>query len=287
MCGSAGRRGCKVAFNPRQRDVPRVPEENRRLYRAIEALARRTQHLTDTAASNEPMTGYGLYSARPAAGVEGRLYFASNSSLVYRDNGSSWDSFHPLTMQKLTPSFPQLGDFTQLNFAVNVSASAAGSDVYLHDPATAALNLRGLYKTAPARPYTITVAVMPNAFHPTNGYNLFFRESGSGKLASLMVFNNAGFVEVTSDKWTSETVYGAGYGSFHASPVAPLFLRIAEDNTNRTVSISTNGVDFQAYHQIGRTDWLTADQVGIGWFSQSANLPAGFRWLSWNQAGGL
>ncbi len=33
----------------------------------------------------------GLFSARPAAGESGALYFASDTSKQYRDNGSSWD----------------------------------------------------------------------------------------------------------------------------------------------------------------------------------------------------
>jgi hypothetical protein len=33
----------------------------------------------------------GLYSALPAASIPGRLYFASDTGHVYRDNGTSWD----------------------------------------------------------------------------------------------------------------------------------------------------------------------------------------------------
>jgi len=33
----------------------------------------------------------GLIAARPAAGSEGRLYFASDTQQTFRDNGSSWD----------------------------------------------------------------------------------------------------------------------------------------------------------------------------------------------------
>lgn len=36
--------------------------------------------------------GYGLASARPAAGIAGRLYYATDTSTLSRDNGSSWDS---------------------------------------------------------------------------------------------------------------------------------------------------------------------------------------------------
>lgn len=36
--------------------------------------------------------GYGLLSARAAASVAGRFYYATDTSIMYRDNGSSWDA---------------------------------------------------------------------------------------------------------------------------------------------------------------------------------------------------
>lgn len=36
--------------------------------------------------------GYGLLSARPAASTAGQLYYATDNSTLYRDNGSTWDS---------------------------------------------------------------------------------------------------------------------------------------------------------------------------------------------------
>ena len=37
-----------------------------------------------------PSGGSGLLAARPAAGVVGRIYIASDSALLYRDTGSAW-----------------------------------------------------------------------------------------------------------------------------------------------------------------------------------------------------
>jgi hypothetical protein len=36
--------------------------------------------------------GYGLLSARPAAGTAGQTYFATDTNLLYRDNGTSWNT---------------------------------------------------------------------------------------------------------------------------------------------------------------------------------------------------
>lgn len=35
--------------------------------------------------------GYGLAAARPAAGTEGRLYYSTDTDVLERDNGSTWD----------------------------------------------------------------------------------------------------------------------------------------------------------------------------------------------------
>lgn len=40
--------------------------------------------------------GRGLFSARPAAGNAGAHYFATDTGLMYRDNGSTWDAETPL-----------------------------------------------------------------------------------------------------------------------------------------------------------------------------------------------
>lgn len=37
----------------------------------------------------------GLLAARPAAGSRGRLYYATDTALLYRDNGASWDQYAP------------------------------------------------------------------------------------------------------------------------------------------------------------------------------------------------
>lgn len=43
----------------------------------------------------EDVIMYGLFSARPAAGEVGALYFASDTGAIYRDNGATWDDVTP------------------------------------------------------------------------------------------------------------------------------------------------------------------------------------------------
>src|SRR6185295_5138556 len=46
-------------------------------------------------AASEPLSdvnGYGVFASRPAAGLRGRLYWASDTGAAYRDNGTTWDT---------------------------------------------------------------------------------------------------------------------------------------------------------------------------------------------------
>jgi hypothetical protein len=54
----------------------------------------------------------GTLATRPSASVSGRLYFATDQSFMYFDNGSSWYSFGNLT---LIPTAPDPSSFSGLN----------------------------------------------------------------------------------------------------------------------------------------------------------------------------
>lgn len=46
----------------------------------------------------------GLYSALPAFGINGRLYFATDTKRIYRDNGSAWVDVTPSAVVAATLS---------------------------------------------------------------------------------------------------------------------------------------------------------------------------------------
>jgi hypothetical protein len=48
--------------------------------------------------------------------------------------------------------------------------------------------------------------------------------------------------------------------------------------------VSTDGQNFKVIHTVGRTDFLTADQVGFFVNDQSNTIAAGMTLLSWKQA---
>lgn len=74
--------------------------------------------------------GYGLLSARAAASVAGRFYYATDTSLMYRDNGSTWDTLAVGAGSVATDTiWDAAGDLVQgtgANTAAKLSVGSAG-----------------------------------------------------------------------------------------------------------------------------------------------------------------
>lgn len=73
-------------------------------------------------AVSEPLgdaIGYGVAASRPAAGIEGRLYYATDTEVISRDNGTTWDDL------VISPSGDGLTQPTIV--AVGTSASGTGN----------------------------------------------------------------------------------------------------------------------------------------------------------------
>jgi hypothetical protein len=216
------------------------------------------------------------YANIPAAGTSGDLFLPSDGVSIYRDSGSAWVPWGP----KFPCAEPVNGDFSWVNQG-GASVDATYGGIYLQAPAgAAAANLRVRVKTAPSTPYTITAWVIPHLYAyigPKCG--LTFRESSSGKLHILSLVG----IPWTfgSSKYTNATTFSADYATLIVRRIQLLCLRIADDGANRICSWSVDGQHFFQLHSVGRTDFLTADQVGFFVDSFHATLPAGMTLLSW------
>lgn len=180
----------------------------------------------------------------------------------------------------ITP--PVNGDFAWVNqetaniTEINISSNNIG--LYLEDVAGAAANdLRIRIKSAPSTPYTITGLFLINSF-PEDffQFGLCFRESGTGELAvfSLTFASSVGGWNIWSRKFNSPTSFNAEYTFHDFIPANMIWLRIADDGVDRICSYSFDGIDFIEFHSVGRTDFLTADQVGF--FIDVANTTYGY-----------
>jgi len=194
----------------------------------------------------------------------GNLYLPTNGIYARRDNGSigvPWGPIFPFTE-------PVDGDFAWDNQG-GASAVTTFGGVYLTAPATAGSSMRVRHKSAPSAPYTIDLAFIPNLFTTTTpSCGLCFRQSSDGKLVTWALSFNGTNLQFVVNKMTNATTFSAAYSSSNfalemlaGTPV--VWLRIEDDNTSRKSHWSTDGKSWKEFHSVGRTDFLTADQVGF------------------------
>lgn len=134
----------------------------------------------------------------------------------------------------------------------------------------ATAQVRGFYATAPSAPYAIRLHVK---FWPTQtgatAYAVGFRQNSTGELHLLHCGGTAGdvpFYEIV--KWNSATSVNSSYVAAQNMSRAFHWIKLEDDNTNRIISVSDDGVVWTVLHTIGRTDFLTADELffGLGLF---------------------
>lgn len=151
-------------------------------------------------------------------------------------------------------------------------------------PTSATDNLRILKKSAPATPYTITIAFQP-LMQGQNYYAAGFvwRQSSDGKVINAS-FGFSTDYAASVDKWTDPTTYSANYVNFpvrHTS--GPFWVKATDDGTNRVVSVSYDGENFIQIHSVGRTDFLTADEIGIYVNTNNTSFPMVASFVHWAQ----
>lgn len=236
-----------------------------------------------TALEFAALTTAAAIAAPPASPAVGDLHFTTDSQILRRHNGTLWQAFGPIGAF----TEPIDGDYAWINQG-GASVSAASGGILLTAPATAGDSLRIRKKAAPAAPYVLTAYMQPIAGKRASAtYGIGFRQSSDGKLHLLMLHqHDAG--SIFSIKFTNETTFSATYTSsvmntldLHGLP--PKWLRIADDNTNRILSVSVNGVDWHQFHSIGRADFLTADELLFFANASDAAVAETVRLLSWLQ----
>lgn len=192
-------------------------------------------------------------------------------------DASSGEYYGPV--QRIYPP-PAMSGWSWFNQG-SASYTQTSNAVFLQCPGTGTANIAGLVKAAPSTPYTVTAAFLPAGL----GVNylqssLCWRASGSGALVTVGVANGQLYVS----KWDSPTTFSADYVSALALPArGPVYLRLADNGTNRTVAWSADGVSYETVHTVGRTDFLTANQVGFCVNSENSGSTyrAAMRLLSW------
>jgi hypothetical protein len=178
----------------------------------------------------------------------------------------SWVSPLPAGTNLSPPSLTGWEWANQLT--ASVVETAAG--IYLSMPgSTAANGYEMRVKSLPAPPYSIVVGLCFNVNVSAVGnpaVGVGWRQSSNGYLI-LGRFRPQDTTfrlgKMTSPSATP-TEYFSSAPMFAYTMSNPFFFRLADDNTNRTLSISQDGLHFTTIHSVGLTDFLTADQFVLG-----------------------
>jgi hypothetical protein len=223
------------------------------------------------------------YASPPASPASGDLWLPSDSYVALRYSGSVWMPWGPIVPLKM----PVDGDFAWINQGgASVTALSTGGIRMVGTTGTA---IRIRKKAAPSPPYTVT-ALFLNACASTNylKFGLCWRQSSDGKLVLMTAVYNGGW-KVQASK-SADTAF-TGFADYVAATAVAdgyvsrgIYLRLEDDNTNRKCYYSFDGLKWTLFHSVGRTDYLTADEVGFWCDGTSSGTAPDFTVLSWKEA---
>lgn len=235
-------------------------------------------HVSYTAVAWSPgdFTLYtGAHGAEPAA-ERNDLYLVNDGAWLERYSGARWmpyGGFLPFTA-------PVPGDFAWINQGTATLDTTYGG-MYLYAP-FAGQNTRMLKQSAPATPYTITAAIRPSV--GGNNYSgVCWRQSSDGKEILFYIGRSLSIYRLYLTKFTNPTTYNSDYTNAYLNiDAALIYLRLEDDGTNRKCHWSLDGQHFHQFYSVGRTDFLTADEVGFfADCNQAAGGDAATHLLSW------
>ena len=203
----------------------------------------------------------GPWASRPSGSFAGQIYIATDSPYLSRYNGSAWEVFGPLTTRTVNTS-----GFAQVNGGTLTTKGA----VYLESPAGTADEIRA-YTKAYTAPATLIAELDVNFYYSDFAHaGVCFRDSSSGKLACHGILQTTGVAKLIGQKFSGPSSgYNSDYGSFAAINsymrynAQMKWMKLVDDNTNRIWSVSPNGRDWVVLHTVGRTDYLTPNEMGI------------------------
>lgn len=240
---------------------------------------------------------YDTFANRPSAGVLGRVFYPSDSDIIFYDDGSNWQSRGPC--QRLwTP--PSAASFSQDNFSGTAAiADANGKVILTSNPlAGQSFNLVGAYITKPSTPYSIEVNLAHDCFPSSNvgtDFGLYIRDSSTGRIIIHDLYFEPDstatggpqvglweFIDFNNNN-TAELNY-----KYTAVSHQNFWVRFRDDGTNRIFSISNDGftwyqLDTRAHTYVASTYNHVGFYVMTRLNATSWLVPPAVQLRSWKQ----
>ena len=208
-----------------------------------------------------PATVNGIYGCTDCpyvwigSGAAGQAYFGSNPVTLPPSAGWSWDN------------------------QASSTVSVANGMLCLSTPKSGTISLTLYYRTAPATPYTVKIAMLfdhggappgSTGTKTNSGFGIAFRDSAA-KLVDLRYFHDGSGPALAVTKWTNTTTFSASYLLYQGSNTMYLtasrqlqWLSITDNGTNLIFQWSIDGENWKTFDTRSRTDFMASGPNAYG-----------------------
>lgn len=217
--------------------------------------------------------GWSLLPDNPNTATE--QYWPTDASLILRGNTDlEWERRGPIYPFTAVPDT----GWSSVNAGSSTFTAEADSMV-LSSPSDVSSNYRLRVRTlSPASNYSIEFYLDMTAIDINSGdawaMGAVLRESSSGKFLTFeQIVSSGSFPNgavLRAGKWNGYTSFNSAYRSRYVqflSHGVPHLFRFRDDGTYRYFEYSYDGRTWLEFHKVGRTDFCTPDQFGLGVFN--------------------
>lgn len=217
---------------------------------------------------NTPSRGERPFAQLPPnnALTPGGLYFPSDTGLVLRDNGTSWDR----VMGGVATPFTAPPTFDVQTPLGTVTLTDSADARLLTFPNNDSGALRGEYSALPSGTY-FCQAYVEHSMHGSANQSGLVISDGTRFILYGPLYSSNGIVanqtSISTRRMTSTTAFNSYVGGHSISGYfwgLPNWLGILDDGVNRYYAASYNGTDWFTVYSESRTTFLTASYIGWG-----------------------
>ena len=162
---------------------------------------------------------------------------------------------------------PSKAMFTDIAGGAATTADVKGGISITHAADASVYAIYGMDVAVPSAPYTMTAKMDFNGSVPQSSLSICgILLSNGTSLETLGLVNNngAGVYNIFVSDWTSRASVASSPSVLNAPWFSSgMWLRVADDNANRTWSISKDGVSFTTLYSVARTSYITPTRIGF------------------------